>query len=326
MKPRVSIITPSYNQAQFLEDTIQSVLRQDYPALEYILVDGGSMDGSKEIIQRYEDKLAWWVSEPDQGQADAINKGFRRATGEIIAWLNSDDLYLPGAIEEAVELFKLHPEAGVVFGDAVSADEKGRLLNPLRAGNWGLVDLLQFKIICQPAVFMRRAAVEEVGFLDPSYHFFLDHQLWIRLAKDYPLVYQPGFWAVSRYHPAAKNITLALKSGAEAYRILEWAEREPGLKTVVSKNHDRIWAGAHAIGARYLLDGGKAGEAFKSYTRAAAAWPPLLRSFWHRYLFSGLSTLGLGFLGRWYYSVKNRVPFQLESSRSLADWPGIQSG
>ncbi len=109
MKPLVSIITPSYNQVQYLEDTIQSVIQQDYPNIEYIVVDGGSTDGSLEVIERYKNKLAWWVSEPDQGQADAINKGFRKASGEIIAWLNSDDLYLPGAISSAVELFQENP-------------------------------------------------------------------------------------------------------------------------------------------------------------------------------------------------------------------------
>ena len=121
MKPLVSIITPSYNQVRYLEDTIQSVLQQDYPNIEYIIVDGGSTDGSLEVIERYKDKLAWWVSEPDQGQADAINKGFRKATGEIIAWLNSDDLYLPGTISSAVEVFQNNPKAGVIYGNALSA-------------------------------------------------------------------------------------------------------------------------------------------------------------------------------------------------------------
>ena len=132
MRPLVSIITPSYNQVQYLEDTIQSVIQQDYPNIEYFVVDGGSTDGSLEIIERYKNKLAWWVSEPDQGQADAINKGFRKASGEIIAWLNSDDLYLPGAISSAVELFHENPTSGVIYGDAVSADANGRLLNELR--------------------------------------------------------------------------------------------------------------------------------------------------------------------------------------------------
>ncbi len=109
--PRVSIITPSYNQARFIEQTIQSVLSQDYPNLEYLIVDGGSSDGSLEIIRRYSSQLAWWVSEPDHGQTDAINKGFAHAHGEIFAWLNSDDTYLPGAVTHAVAALQAHPQA-----------------------------------------------------------------------------------------------------------------------------------------------------------------------------------------------------------------------
>ena len=190
MKPLVSVVTPSYNQASYLEATLQSVLEQDYQPLEYLVVDGGSTDGSQAIIQQYANKLAWWVSEPDQGQADAINKGFKKATGEIVAWLNSDDLYLPGAVSAAVEIFEEHPEVGVVYGDAISADGEGRLLNELRAASWDVLDLLQFKIICQPAVFMRRSALEAVGYLDPSYHFFLDHQL------DAPAALQKDIWHI----------------------------------------------------------------------------------------------------------------------------------
>ena len=324
MKPTVSIVTPSYNQASYLEAALRSVLEQDYQPLEYLVVDGGSTDGSQAIIQQYANKLAWWVSEPDQGQADAINKGFKKATGEIVAWLNSDDLYLPGAVSAAVEIFEEHPEVGVVYGDAISADGEGRLLNELRAASWDVLDLLQFKIICQPAVFMRRSALEAVGYLDPSYHFFLDHQLWIRLAREYRLFHQADFWAVSRYHPAAKNVTLAAQSGAEVYRILEWAGNQPDLERIIQENYHQIWSGAYAMIARYLLDGGKPGEAFQNYTKALQAYLPSLKNYWHRYLFSGLSVLGLGFLGKWYYSLKARRTPEISQDPSLADWPGIQ--
>ena len=128
MPPLVSILTPSYNQGRFLEQTIQSVLSQDFPDMEYIIVDGGSTDDSVEIIKRYANRLAWWVSETDQGQTDAINKGFAHASGEIFAWLNSDDTYQPGAITQAVESLLAHPEASLVYGDANLIDEHGRLM------------------------------------------------------------------------------------------------------------------------------------------------------------------------------------------------------
>ncbi|MCD6425107.1 MAG: glycosyltransferase [Anaerolineales bacterium] len=324
MKPLVSIITPSYNQAQYLEDTIQSVLQQDYPNLEYIIVDGGSTDGSPEVIEKYQDNFAWWVSEPDQGQADAINKGFKKANGEIIAWLNSDDLYLPGAISSAVDLFQKYPNSGVIYGDAVSADADGRLLNELRFSNWGTRDFLQFNIICQPAVFMKRSIVEKVGYLDPTYHFFLDHQLWIRLSRETEFVHHPETWAVSRYHPEAKNVTMASECGAEVIRIMDWAEKEPDLAAIIGKNYHQVWAGAYQMIARYLLDGGKPGEAFRTYYKAARTWPPSLRTYWHRFLFSALDSLGLGFIGKWYYNLKNRRPPDIFSKETLENWPGLQ--
>ena len=324
MKPLVSIITPSYNQGKYLEATMQSVLKQTYSQLEYIVVDGGSTDGSQQIIQSYADQLSWWVSEPDQGQADAINKGFQKARGEIIAWLNSDDLYLPWTVPEAVEVFLKNPEAGLVYGDAVSADGEGRLLNELRFDSWGVEELLQFNIICQPAVFMKRSVLEKVGFLDPSYHFFLDHQLWIRLARETTLIHQPRIWAVSRYHAEAKNITMASLCGDEVYRILEWAANEPDLSRVIQANQAQIWAGAYQIHARYLLDGGKPREAFGLYFKAARTWLPLLKEFWHRFLFAGLSALGMGFLGKWYYSLKKVKRLDILQEEELAAWPGIQ--
>jgi len=325
MKPLVSIITPSYNQVRYLEDTIQSVIQQDYPNVEYIVIDGGSSDGSLEVIEKYQDNLAWWVSEPDQGQADAINKGFRKAKGDIIAWLNSDDLYLPGAISSAVELFQNNPDSGVIYGNAVSADADGRLLNELRFNSWGTLDFLQFNIICQPAVFMKRSFVEKVGYLDPTYHFFLDHQLWIRLSRETKFVHQPEIWAVSRYHQDAKNVTLASESGAEVIRIMDWAEKESDLAAIIGKNYHQIWAGAYQMIARYLLDGNKPGKAFRTYYKAFRTWPQSVRKYWHRFLFSALGSLGLGFLGKWFYKFKNRRPPEIHSEKSLDNWPGLQS-
>src|SRR5512146_2770767 len=123
--PKVSIIMPSFNQGHFLETAIQSVLAQSYPNIEYIVVDGGSRDESIEIIKKYQERFAWWVSEKDKGHADALNKGFSHATGEILAWLNSDDLYYPQAVAEAVSLLQQHPEVGMVYGDADLIDNAG---------------------------------------------------------------------------------------------------------------------------------------------------------------------------------------------------------
>ena len=181
--PLVSIITPSYNQAAFLEKTICSVLEQDYPAIEYMVVDGASKDASIEIIKKYENRLTWWVSEKDSGQAEAINKGLARAKGEYVAWLNSDDYLMPGAVSAAVEALRQNPDASFVYGNVRVVTLDGKVLNTLTYKDWTLVDLMTFHIIGQPAVFMRRSALEKTGFLDQSLNFLLDHQLWIRLAS-----------------------------------------------------------------------------------------------------------------------------------------------
>src|SRR5512142_1845754 len=128
----VSVVTPSYNQAAYLERTLRSVLDQGYADLEYLVVDGASTDGSVDIIRRYADRLAWWTSEKDSGQAEAINKGMQRARGEIVAWLNSDDTYLPGAITAAVRAFVGHPQAVLVYADMRAIDSSGAAINILR--------------------------------------------------------------------------------------------------------------------------------------------------------------------------------------------------
>ena len=302
--PLVSIITPSYNQSAYLEQTIQSVLGQQHVPLEYIVVDGGSTDGSLEIIQRYADRLAWWVSERDAGQADAINKGLGRASGEIVAWLNSDDLYLPEAVAQAVAALQNNPQAGLVFGDAITIDAEGRRLNRLSFGDWGLRELMGFRIICQPAVFMRRSTLEQAGLLDPSYHFLLDHHLWIRIASLTPVVHVPEVWAAARHHPGAKNVAQAAGFGEEAFRILAWMETQPALALRLAANRRRIEAGAHRLNARYLLDGGMPGPALRAYLRALVRSPRFALGHAHRMLYALVSLVGGKSLAHRFYRAK----------------------
>jgi len=287
--PTVSIITPSYNQAEYLETTLRSVLEQDYPRIEYLVADGLSQDASPEIIRRYAPRLAWWVSEKDKGQAEAINKGFARASGEIIAWLNSDDVYLPGAVSAAVRAFQAHPEAALVFGDVVSIDAAGQTINVMTFGDWGLDDLLQFKIISQPAVFMRRAALERAGYLDPNFHFMLDHHLWLRLAQQGAMVYVPERWACARFHENAKNVAQAPGFAREAYRVADWIATQPGLQEAARRLGPRIRAGAERINGFYLLDAGQPRAALAAYLRSLALYPPAALPDWRRILYAAAS-------------------------------------
>lgn len=206
--PLVSIITPSYNQSHFLEETVQSVISQDYANLEYIIVDGGSTDGSVEIIQQYADRIDWWVSEPDRGQTEAINKGFKKANGEILAWLNSDDTYLPGAVSEAVTYLQNHPDSGMVYGDANLISAEGNLLGKFPARQTDYPRLRRGYVhIPQQASFFRTKLWKQVGPLDPSFYFAMDYDLWVRLAKISRLDYYPRLWANFRLHGDAKSVS-----------------------------------------------------------------------------------------------------------------------
>ncbi len=220
MNPLVSIVTPSYNQARFLEETIQSVLSQDYQPLEYIIVDGGSSDGSVEIIRRYADRLAWWVSEADRGQTEAINKGFARARGEIFAWLNSDDTYLPGAVAEAVACLQAHPQAGMVYGDANLVNEHGEIVGKFPAAQTDYRRLRRGYVhIPQQTAFFRAELWRKVGPLDPTFYFAMDYDLWVRLAKVSSLYYSGRLWANFRLHSSGKSVTADDRCWPEMLRV-----------------------------------------------------------------------------------------------------------
>jgi glycosyltransferase involved in cell wall biosynthesis len=205
--PLVTIVTPSFNQAPFLEATIRSVLEQDYPNLEYILVDGGSTDGSLEIIQRYASRFAWWVSEKDQGQTDAINKGFAHARGHILAWLNSDDTYEPRAVSEAVKFLQDNPQVGLVYGDTNFIDEHGAVIGRFPAAQTDARRLRRGYVhIPQQASFWRADLWKKVGPLDPSFYFAMDYDLWVRLSGVTELRYIRRSWANFRLHSSGKTV------------------------------------------------------------------------------------------------------------------------
>jgi len=270
----VAIVTPSYNQAPYLEQTIQSVLGQDYPRIEYLVIDGGSTDGSVEIIKKYADRLAYWVSEKDSGQAEAINKGFARAKGDILGWLNSDDYYFLNTISVAVRCFEQNPDVVMVYGDMMAVDGNGKTINILKYKQLTLEDLLCFQIIGQPSVFFRRTAFEKVGPVEPTFHFMLDHHLWIRLARQGRILHVPQVWSAARYHAEAKNRARAAEFGREGFRVLNWAKNEPDFAPVLSSVKRRALASAYRYDARYLLDGGQTLSALGAWFRALIIHPP----------------------------------------------------
>lgn len=180
--PLVSVVTPSFNQAEFLEETILSVLSQNYPNLEYLILDGGSTDGSVDIIRKYQDRLAYWVSESDAGQTDAINRGWGLARGEILAYLNSDDLYLPGAVSAAVRFFRSRPDVGIVYGACEFLDQGGDVVARIIPPDFSLSRLLLGNFLAQPSVFLRKTVLKQIGPLDTSLRYCMDYDLWVRAA------------------------------------------------------------------------------------------------------------------------------------------------
>lgn len=219
-QPLVSVVTPCLNAAEFLDETIRSVLAQDYPNLEYLVMDAGSTDGTLAILERYQGRLEF-VSAPDGGAADAINRGFRKARGEIVAWLGADDLYLPGAISAAVAALAADSAAAAVYGEGYWIGTDGANLGryptvaPYNAGAFR-----RECPICQPACFMRRDAVEAVGGLDASLHWAFDYDLWIRLSQRYPFRAIPQYLAQSRMHPRNKSLGGKQRMFEECIQVL----------------------------------------------------------------------------------------------------------
>ena len=219
--PSISIVTPSYYQAQFIEETIRSVLLQNYAPLEYIVVDGGSNDGTVEILRRYEAWLSW-VSEPDRGQTDAINKGLRMASGDVLAYLNSDDIFLPDGVHTIADYMQHRPEMGLVYGHCRVLDEKGTMLGYLPHHPFSLQRTIERgEFLPQQATFWRREAMTKVGVFDDTLHYAMDYEYFIRIAKAFPVGYVSEAVAGFRMQAASKTVSQSEKHWREALAVSE---------------------------------------------------------------------------------------------------------
>lgn len=205
--PLVSVLTPSYNQARWLPDCLRSVAVQSYPAIEHVVMDGGSTDGSVEILAAASPRVIWEVG-PDRGQSDAINKAFARSTGDIIGWLNSDDAYFArDAVARAVAVFEKHPEIGVVYGHAALVNAAGTVLHVLWAPPFSRRFLNWYNLICQPTVFIRRSALGRVALVDPAFDYMMDRELWLHLSARTQFHRLDRILAIDRHHLDRKSYT-----------------------------------------------------------------------------------------------------------------------
>ncbi len=221
-KPRISIVTPSFNQGPFIERTMRSVLLQGYPDLEYAVCDGGSRDGTMEIVDRYRGAMAWATSGPDGGQSDAIAKGLARSTGEIMAWLNSDDVLAPGALDAVAEEFAKHPEVDVVYSHRVVIDPDDRVLYYWILPTHSNFLMARHALIPQETCFWRRRVWESAGAVDPRFGFAMDYDLFTRFMGVARFKRLDRFLGAFRVHPSSKTSSQLRTVGAgEIQRVRE---------------------------------------------------------------------------------------------------------
>ena len=206
-KLSIAIITPSYNQGEFIEETINSVLAQNIDNIDYLIVDGSSTDKTIDILNKYRDKIRF-ISEPDKGQTDAVNKGIQMTNSEIIGWINSDDLYYPGTLQKVREFFLNNPEVDFLYGNANHIDRQGSFMEPYPNKPWDPLWLREQCFICQPAAFFRRSLVEKCGFLNEKLHYCMDYEYWLRLSQNnnVKVAHLPEILAASRLYPETKTM------------------------------------------------------------------------------------------------------------------------
>jgi glycosyltransferase involved in cell wall biosynthesis len=220
--PRISVVMPSFNQGPFIEASIRSVLLQGYDDLEFIVVDAGSTDETVEIIKKYEPWLSYWVSEPDRGQSDALRKGFARSTGEVLAWLNSDDIYCPGALFSVGQYYSRYPDTGLLYGDSEVIDAQGKVTDSIKGHDGDLKLLLTRNIIPQPSAFFSRYALDKAGGINADLHFIMDYELWIRMMlQGIQLHHIPQILSRFRWYQISKSGSYSTQFGYEYLAFIE---------------------------------------------------------------------------------------------------------
>lgn len=239
--PLVSIVTPSYNSADFIEAAIASVLAQDYPSLEHIIIDGGSTDGTLEIVAKYEHKLTW-ISEPDEGQADALNKGFQRARGEIIGWLNADDMYQPQAVSSAVKYLREHPGIRAVYGNFNFIDASGQIIHTQHVEPFAPEKLLYANIIPNVGLFFRRDILTELKGVNPRLHYVMDWDFVLRLALHYRVGQVAAVWGNFRITPGTKSVEQADRFWPEIIPVLQEVTSLPESRLNAHQANALFWA------------------------------------------------------------------------------------
>jgi glycosyltransferase involved in cell wall biosynthesis len=254
---KITIITPSFNQAAYLEETILSVLEQGYDNLEHIIIDGGSTDGSVDIIKKYERHLAYWVSEPDNGQSEALNKGFGKATGDVVTWLNSDDVLLPGAVKAVQKAFaESGPDVGVIYGGAVLFDDKKDIQTFFHTADPCAEAYLAGMIFAQPASFFRKSVLDKIGLINEDLHYGMDYDLFARMSLVTRFHFVPRTFAKYRLHYSSKTVTEFSRFVEDWKKVfvnlcknLGWQEELEFLRTLRSYRHELAFYSPYAFAA-----------------------------------------------------------------------------